>query len=525
MDEVEKKIRIKLRDDFCHYAIKCLKIRPKEGQLSEFKLNKAQLFIHEKVEIQRALTGKVRAIILKGRQQGCSTYVEGRYFWRVTHRVGVRAFILTHHADATNNLFDMSKRFYDYCPDVIKPELTASNSKELMFKGIDSGYKVGTAGTESIGRSSTIQFFHGSEVAMWPHAQEHAKGILQAIPDAPGTEVFLESTANGMGNFFHEQWQLAEAGQSDYIAIFIPWFWQDEYRVECTEDLILDEEEERLVDLYRLDFEQLMFRRRKIVQLSTGGSNGFKSFQQEYPCSAVEAFQISGEDTFIDPNVVMKARKTDYVEKIGPLLIGVDPAWNGASSLDRTSIIRRRGRVVYDLQSYVKKDTMEIVGLVHQIILLEKPEKVFVDVCGIGAGVYDRLKELGFSEMLIPINAGSTALNQRDYANKRAEMWGNMREWLYNEPCQIPDLDSLHADLCGIRSKPNSNSQILLEPKDHMKKRGLRSPDEADALALTFALPVNYYDQKKKEKDNDATKSIIEHFAKIDQIRNRAYCK
>src|SRR5437868_6551462 len=104
----------------------------------------------------------------------------------------------------------------------------ASNSDGLTFANTDSGYVLGTAGTRGVGRSSTIQLFHGSEVAFWPHAETHAAGVLQAVPDADGTEVILESTANGPGNFFHQTWREAERGDNDFVAIFVPWFWQDE---------------------------------------------------------------------------------------------------------------------------------------------------------------------------------------------------------------------------------------------------------------------------------------------------------
>src|SRR5262249_59464457 len=94
----------------------------------------------------------------------------------------------------------------------------------------DSGYKVGTAGTKAVGRSSTIQLFHGSEVAFWPFADTHAAGVMQAVPNEKDTEIILESTANGIGNFFHQTWRNAEAGKNDYIAIFVPWYWSEEYR-------------------------------------------------------------------------------------------------------------------------------------------------------------------------------------------------------------------------------------------------------------------------------------------------------
>ena len=110
LSDREKTIRQRLKDDFPHYAEKCLKIRPKKGGVIPFALNHVQAEIHKALERQLAATGRVRALILKARQPGCSTYVEGRYYWRVTHREGVRAFILTHKQEATDNLFGMCFR-------------------------------------------------------------------------------------------------------------------------------------------------------------------------------------------------------------------------------------------------------------------------------------------------------------------------------------------------------------------------------------------------------------------------------
>ena len=116
--EEDGEIRQRLKDDFPHYAAKCLKIRPKKGGLIPFVLNRVQLHIHEALERQLAETGRVRALILKARQPGCSTYIEGRAYWKVTHRTGVRAFILTHKQEATDNLFGMADRFHTNCPAV-----------------------------------------------------------------------------------------------------------------------------------------------------------------------------------------------------------------------------------------------------------------------------------------------------------------------------------------------------------------------------------------------------------------------
>jgi hypothetical protein len=481
----DQSIRQKLKDDFIHYASKCLKIRTKSGSVEPFTLNKAQKYIHAKLEEQKSLTGKVRALILKGRQQGCSTYVGGRFYHKVSHNFGMQAFILTHALDATQNLYKMAQRYYENTPEVVKPQVTTSNSKELIFGLLDSGYKLGTAENKAVGRSATIQLLHGSEIGFWNNAAEHAKGIMQAVPSASGTEIILESTANGVGNFFHQQWQQAESGLSDYIAIFVPWFWQDEYTRAIDESFAPTGDEDDLMLHHGLSVNQIAWRRYKIAEFAINGIDGNKAFMQEYPCTSVEAFQTTGEDTYISSELIMQARKAE-AEKYGKLVIGVDPARFGD---DRTAIIRRQGRVAYGIETYVKKDTMEVVGIVNTIIEQENPFKVFVDVGGLGAGVVDRLKELGHKDLIVAVNAGAKALDAKKYYNKRAEMWGLYRQWLLDEPCQIPDNDALHADSCGIRYKVDSNSRLVMEQKAEMKKRGVRSSDCADALCLTFAYP------------------------------------
>lgn len=488
LSDKERAIRQRLKDDFEHFSAKCLKIRSKDGKIQPFSLNRAQLYIHAQLEAQKRETGKVRAIILKGRQQGCSTLIGGRFYHQVIHRYGTQAFILTHAMDATQNLYKMAQRYYENTPTLIKPEVTTSNAKELIFGRLDSGYKLGTAENQATGRSATIQLLHGSEVAFWAHANEHAKGIFQAVPNAPGTEIILESTANGVGNFFHQTWQKAEAKESDFIAIFVPWFWQDEYQLKTPEGFTLTMQEEQLQSQYNLTPEQIYWRRIKITEFSVNGIDGEKSFMQEYPCNSAEAFQLSGEDAFIDTEIVLNARKSTHNDMFGPLLLGVDPARFGS---DRTAIIRRQGRVAFGLETHVKKDTMEVTGLVHRIIMNEKPVKVFVDVGGLGAGIVDRLKELGHGEIVVGVNAGSSPLDMYKYKNKRSEMWAELKSWLLDVPCKIPDSDELHSDICNIRYRFDSNSRLIMEKKEEMKKRGIRSSDCADALCLTFAQPVS----------------------------------
>lgn len=485
-------LRQRAKDDFEFYAERCLKIRPKAaGPVQPFILNHAQKHLHSRLEMQRRDTGKVRALVLKGRQQGISTYIGGRYYWLTTHNRGVRTFILTHEQSATDNLFGMVDRYHTNCPELLKPQTGASNAKELNFPRLDSGYEVGTAGTKAVGRSKTVQLFHGSEVAFWPNAASHFAGVVQAIPDLPGTEIVLESTANGLGGEFHERWQQAESELGDYQAIFIPWFWDEGYVRAVPEDFRATDEEQEYLEAFNLTPPQMAWRRNKIVELKDP-----LLFKQEYPASAAEAFQMSGHDSLIKPDTVMRARKAN-IEGIGPLVLGVDPARFGD---DRFSIARRQGRKVPVIESKSKIDVVAGANWVRQIVEAEKPKRTFVDVGGLGGGVVDLLKSWGVPGV-VAVNFGSEPQEPETLLpdgskkpgarNRRAEMWVRSRDWL-NEVggADIPDSDSLQADACSPGYGYDANQRIWLEKKEDMRRRGIRSPDEWDAVALTFAEPV-----------------------------------
>jgi len=487
--------RLKLKEDFEYYAKNCLSIKTKSGKTEPFILNKAQRYIHEKLEEQKKLTGKVRAIVLKGRQQGCSTYLEGRFTHKTTFNKGLQAFILTHEEDATKNIFSMAKRYYDNLPQFVKPEIKASNDKSLHYSKLDSGYRVGTAGNKSVGRSMTNQLFHGSEVAFWPNAQEHAKGILQTVADECGTEIVLESTANGVGGFYHEQWKMAEAGLSEYQAIFVPWFWQDEYRKTLPDDFALSKEELELKEHYSLDDEQVYWRRIKIADLSAGGFDGSKAFKQEYPMNAAEAFQVSGGEGLIGADAVLRARKAQCNPQ-GKLIVGVDPSRGG----DRFSVIKRMGRKAYSKENYTGSQCDKLgknVAICKRVldtvcpIAGKRPDMMFIDSGG-GADIVDRLHELGYENRVKAISFGASALNPDKYTNKRNEMWGEMGLWFNDENLEvdIPDDDAIQADVCASPYERDSLDRKVLWRKEKIKKELGFSPDDGDALALTFAEPV-----------------------------------
>lgn len=492
-DDQLRKAVARYRNDFLLFAERALKIQNKPGEIVPLRLNKAQRYLHEKMEDQKRRTGKVRGIIGKGRQTGGSTYVGARFYHRSSMNPGVQTFILTHEDAATKELFDMVDLFHTLNP--LKPHTGASNAKELVFDKLRSGYSVGTAGTKAVGRSSTNQLLHWSEVAHSPNAEGHGAGIVQTVPDLPGTEIIKESTGNGASGDFYESWQMAEAGRGDYEAWFVPWYWSEDYVREAGPDVILSEEETRYAQLYDLSPGQMIWRRAKIAELKSD-----VLFMREYPANAMEMWAATGQQSYIDPQTVLDARKATR-EGIGALIVGVDPARFGD---DRFSVAWRRGRKVPKIESRLHIGTPEALAWLKDIIDQDKPAKMFIDAGGGGDRLYDMLVAWGkrYSDVVVLVNFGSKPLTEvmilRDGtkragpANRRAEMWMNSKEWLEQVGgVDIPDSDSLQSDATAPRHRYGLTDQRLtLESKEDMRSRGVRSPDEWDAVVLTFAEPV-----------------------------------
>jgi hypothetical protein len=472
-------------DDLLFYCRNEVKIRTKQGTVAPLILNRAQDYIHTKLEEQRAKTGKVRAVILKSRQQGCSTYVAARYFHKTTFNKGIKTFILTHQQEATENLFEMVSRIYEHSD--ITPKASTDNAKELYFKDIDSGYKIGTAGSRGVGRSQTIQVFHGSETSFWQKGDEHAAGILQAVADVENTEIIFESTANGIDNFFYKICMEALEGKSEYQLIFVPWFWQDEYSKPLDEPITLAPNEQLLKEKYNLTDEQLNWRRKKIQELGAD-KVGEKLFCQEYPSSIQEAFVHSYNDPYIPLDLVEEAMRNDISDSYNqaPVVIGCDPARGGK---DETGLTIRQGRKVHSCYGLDLNDTMQICGALVQLDKQFKPKKIFIDSIGIGAGVVDRMIEMGYSGKIVPVNSAETKslLYSDRYSNKRAEMWGQMKEWLEDKPVSLPSSEKLKLQMITLSYGWDSKGRLKMQDKAEVDK----SPDLADSLALTFAFPVS----------------------------------
>ncbi len=467
------------------FAKNFLVIHDKTGLSRKFEFNRAQKYVHSRLEEQKDVTGRVRALILKGRQQGISTLIQARFIQKIVTNKGKKAFILTHSSDATRAIFGMTKRYSENLPKSIFRPPSKNNDNTLMYDYLESGYRVGTAGNAEIGRSMTNQLLHLSEYAFYKDAERISLGLLQTVADMAGTEVIKESTANGIDNDFYADWQEAKNGQNRYQAIFVPWYWQDEYSVTDNDFEPTKEEMEWLERFgeHGLNKGHLNWRRIKLQDFKGDYEQKCRKFRQEYPFTDDEAFLSSITDTFIHVDHVIKARKAT-VDSKSSLIIGVDPSRMGD---DRTAIIRRRGRRAYDLKTFYNIDTMELAGIVKRIIEKENPSRVCIDSIGIGAGVVDRLHELGYSDIVLGVNVARRAEESDKYKNCRAECWDRMREWfLQDMPVEIPDSDELQTDLTALGYKYDSSDRLLIESKDDAKKRGCLSPDTSDALMLTF---------------------------------------
>lgn len=229
--------------------------------------------------------------------------------------------------------------------------------------------------------------------------------------------------------------------------------------------------------------------------------NTYQRIIDEYGADSYQAnvevygqFPSEGDDQFISVNLIDDAMKRPkHKDESAPITIGVDPARFGS---DATVIAVRRGRDIIDIKRLRGADTMEVVGHVIDAIEEYKPALTVIDEGGLGAGVVDRLKEQRYK--IRGVNFGSKAKNQLMWGNKRAEMWGAMRDWL--KTASVPNDRFLKSDLIGPKTKPDSKGTLFLESKKDMRSRGLASPDAADAIAVTFAFPVAHREGRVDNK-------------------------
>lgn len=245
-----------------------------------------------------------REILLKARQFGFSTLIAALFFLDTINHSNRHTVVIAYDQQGTEKLFKMVDRFYQNLDPERRPKTRLANARILYWPSLDSSYEVMTAGTKTSGRGATIHNLHMSEVAFWEYP-EVVTGLLQAVPS--GGNVFMETTANGEGNLFFDEYQSAKRGDSTFEDRFFAWWMHDEYRKQPPPDFariakgaspaLLERfgDEQGLADAYGLDDAQLWWRRCKIQEPGMGAL-----FAQEYPTNDQEAFRVSGSKFFTE---------------------------------------------------------------------------------------------------------------------------------------------------------------------------------------------------------------------------------
>lgn len=317
---------MKLNEDFPFFADQVLQIQTMEGERKKLTFNKPQQILHEIVEKHIAPKRLVRIIALKARRMGFSTYFSARFYWKTSRKHNRYTAQITHEPEATDTLFKMVKRFYNFSPPDTRPEIKQNNAKLLEFntkdgQGLDSAFRVSTADKPDFGSGQLVHYLHLSEVSKWNSgtASSLLTSVLQCVPKEQDTEVVFESTAKGVGGEFHDRFwgaryriivdRLDENGkpvivetinesaetENVYTAVFLPWFVFPAYRRPVPDGFELTVDEAKMKARHNLDDEQIMWYRVTLANECNGDRSIMK---QEYPSTPIESFISTGRPVF-----------------------------------------------------------------------------------------------------------------------------------------------------------------------------------------------------------------------------------
>jgi len=311
-------------------AEKLLVVRTRAGRPGRLQANAVQ----ESFEMRRGS----RNIVLKARQMGLTTWVAARFFLKTITQPGTLTLEVAHTQEAAEEIFRIVHRFLEWLPEELRNgrlKTARSNVRQVVFPRIDSQYRVVSAADKNAGRGMTVQNLHCSELARWPDdAAEILAGLRAAM--IPTGELVLESTPQGVGGCFHEEW--LKAHETGTVRHFFPWWMEGRYRAPAVDEASLTEEERALVTQHGLDLKQIAYRRR--VRSNFRGLT-----RQEFAEDEESCFLASGESVFelsvIDERLktakdAVKTRRNGELEvwlppvKNKQYVVAVDPAGGGS---------------------------------------------------------------------------------------------------------------------------------------------------------------------------------------------------
>lgn len=277
---------------------------PGQAALSKLIFNKPQQKIHDGI-LQRRNAGLLpREIILKARQPGVSTQGAGYVTETALVRPYSNSLIVAHQELPAQKIYKKCQFMLDQLPAGFKPKLEVDRRMELTLGSmpcsdgevqLKSSIFVGTAGGDEPWRGLTVTTLHVSELAYWYYAESAITGMVQAVPLTPDSLILIESTANGVGNVFHQEWLRAESGESDFMPIFIPWWELPDAFMDPPRDFEPDQDEKEMARAYGLTPAQLQWRRYMLYTYCRGDQD---YFDQEYPDTPAKAFLVTGRPAF-----------------------------------------------------------------------------------------------------------------------------------------------------------------------------------------------------------------------------------
>jgi phage terminase large subunit len=424
--------------------------------------NNAPLFVREvigvepdvwQVEFLQAISDGERKISVRsGHGVGKSTAASWAMIWFVLCRYPVKVVVT---APTTSQLYDALfaelKRWVKELPDVWRQLLDPKTDRiELKSSPTEAFISARTSRAE---QPEALQGVHSDHVML---VADEASGIPESVFEAAAgsmsghnaVTILLGNPTKSSGFFFDTHNRLKDE-----------WWTR---RVSCYDS-------KRVSDAYIKD----------MASRYGEESNAFR-------VRVLGEFPRTDDDTLIGVELVDSAFHRDVETTDTQTVWGLDVARFGT---DATALAKRKGNAVTEIRKWRGLDLMQTTGAVVAEYEAMKPEdrpvEILVDSIGLGAGVVDRLRELNLPAR--GINVAESPAMGTIYVNLRAELWGKMKAWLEKRDCKIPKDESLLAELVSPRYSFNSNGKMKLESKDEMRKRGIGSPDMADALALTFA--------------------------------------
>ena len=403
--------------------------------------------------LQAIANGERKMSVRSGHGTGKSTSASWAMLWYVLLRFPNKVVVT---APTSKQLFDALfaelERWINQLPKQLQPMLTVKSDKvELTAAPSEAFISARTSRAET---PEALAGVHSENVML---VVDEASGVPEKVFEAASgsmsghnaTTILLSNPTRSSGTFFESQTRLAGS-----------WWTR---RWSCVDSPLVSEE---FVDEMRMRYGE--------------DSNAFR-------IRVLGEFPLADDDTIIPFHLVESAMHRDIeTDELATTVWGLDVARFGS---DKTALAKKKGNVITEVSSWQGLDLMQTVGRVKAeydgLPISLRPAEILVDVIGMGGGVVDRLRELGLP--VRGINVGESPSMGDTYTNLRAELWFKMRGWLEQRGAKLPKNEQLIAELTSIRYSFVSSGKMKAESKDEMRKRGLASPDLADAVCLTLA--------------------------------------